>query len=76
MIHAHPEVVDLIYAEEAGALTNFESTFGKTIVVRPRGSFHQEQFDIFGTSAETAHHVQQQRTGGSNEPAEDSVINN
>ena len=25
---------------------------GRKITVRPRGSFHQEQYDIFGTSAE------------------------
>jgi ribonuclease G len=49
-VHAHPEVVDLIYGEEHDYLTKIEEQLKKSITVRPRGSFHQEQFDIFGTS--------------------------
>lgn len=50
MVQAHPEVVDLIYAEENEMLTAIENASQKQIVVRPRGSFHQEQFDVFGSN--------------------------
>lgn len=50
MVHAHPEVVDLIYGDEHDNLTKIEESLKKHITVRPRGSFHQEQFDIFGFS--------------------------
>lgn len=50
VVHAHPEVVDLIYGEEHDNLTKIEEQLRKQILVRPRGSFHQEQFDIFGSS--------------------------
>ncbi len=49
IVHAHPEVVDLIYGEENEMLHLIEAHVSKQIVVRPRGSFHQEQFDIFGS---------------------------
>ena len=52
VVQAHPEVVDLMFDEEAQALTDLEGRCRKRVVVRPRGSFHQEQFDIFGTSLE------------------------
>jgi ribonuclease G len=51
MVHAHPEVVDLVYGEEHDNLTKIEEQLKKQITVRPRGSFHQEQFDIFGSSS-------------------------
>jgi ribonuclease G len=54
VVHAHPEVVDVMYDSESACLRRIEQTCGKTIQVRPRGSFHQEQFDIFGTSQEVA----------------------
>jgi ribonuclease G len=50
VVQAHPEVVDLIYADENEMLTTIENASNKQIVVRPRGSFHQEQFDIFGSN--------------------------
>lgn len=52
VVHAHPEVVDVMYDEEGAALAAIEERSAKRIIVRPRGSFHQEQFDIFGTSQE------------------------
>jgi len=52
VIHAHPEVVDELYGDESYILEDFEKRSGKEVVVRPRGSFHQEQFDLFGTSLE------------------------
>ena len=54
VVQAHPEVVDLMVGEEAEVLAGIESRSKKRIVARPRGSFHQEQFDIFGMSAEAA----------------------
>lgn len=54
VVQAHPEVVDLMVGEEAEILAGIEATSGKKIMARPRGSFHQEQFDIFGTSREAA----------------------
>jgi ribonuclease G len=50
VVHAHPEVADVIFDEEAGNLAAVEARTGKEIVVKPRGSFHQEQFDIYGTT--------------------------
>ncbi len=50
VVNAHPEVVDLIYAEETSYLSQIENELKKNILVRPRGSFHQEQFDIFGSA--------------------------
>jgi ribonuclease G len=52
VVQAHPEVVDLMVGEESEVLASIESRTKKKIVARPRGSFHQEQFDIFGTSLE------------------------
>lgn len=49
-ILAHPEVVDMLKAEESAQLKKIETDLGKKITVRPRGSFHQEQFDVFGTT--------------------------
>jgi ribonuclease G len=54
MVHAHPEVVDLVYGEEHENLANIEEQLKKHITVRPRGSFHQEQFDIFGCSTKVS----------------------
>jgi ribonuclease G len=54
VVQAHPEVVDVIVGEESEVLAAIESKSGKRIIARPRGSFHQEQFDIFGTSLEAA----------------------
>jgi len=53
VIQAHPEVADLMLGEERETLDAVEKLCGRKVVVRPRGSFHQEQFDIFGTSAES-----------------------
>lgn len=50
IVHAHPEVVDLVYGEEHENLHKIEEQLNKQITVRPRGSFHQEQFDIFSSS--------------------------
>lgn len=52
VIQAHPEVVDLMLGEEQETLDAVQKMCGRKITVRPRGSFHQEQYDIFGTSAE------------------------
>ena len=54
VVQAHPEVVDVMVGEEADALAGIEAASGKKILARPRGSFHQEQFDIFGASREAA----------------------
>jgi ribonuclease G len=52
VVQAHPEVADLMLGEEKETLEAVEKLCGRAVMVRPRGSFHQEQFDIFGTSAE------------------------
>jgi ribonuclease G len=52
VVQAHPEVVDLMLGEEKETLEAVEKMCGRKLTVRPRGSFHQEQYDIFGTSAE------------------------
>lgn len=48
IVHAHPEIVDLLSGDEQEALSQVESDIGKRIIIKPRGSFHQEHFDIFG----------------------------
>jgi ribonuclease G len=50
VVQAHPEVADLMLDEETDVLLAIEGRIQKPVVVRPRGSFHQEQFDIFGAS--------------------------
>jgi ribonuclease G len=54
VVHAHPEVVDVMCDDQADVLGAIEERSGRRILVRPRGSFHQEQFDIFGTTQEVA----------------------
>ena len=49
VVHCHPEVADLIYDTEHDHLDQLEALTGKKVVLRARGSFHQEQFEIFGT---------------------------
>jgi len=49
VVHAHPEIVDLICDEEQDNLLKVEENCSKQIIVRPRGSFHQEHFDVFGS---------------------------
>ena len=55
VVHAHPVVVDMIYGEEADSLAELEEKLEKQIIVKPRGSFHQEQYDIFGQRAVSGH---------------------
>lgn len=62
IVHAHPEVVDVIYAEEVTHLEHLEDIAEKTIVLRPRGSFHQEQYDIFGTTLEAVRKDRERRS--------------
>ncbi len=50
VVQAHPEVADMMLDEERDLLAQIQEECGREIVVRPRGSFHQEQYDIFGTS--------------------------
>lgn len=49
IVNANPEIVDIIYGEENDTLIKIENQLKKQVVIRPRGSFHQEQFDIFGS---------------------------
>ncbi|MEW5851522.1 MAG: Rne/Rng family ribonuclease [Myxococcota bacterium] len=53
VVHCHPEVADLIYDTEQDHLEELEHATGKKLVMRARGSFHQEQFEIFGTDEKT-----------------------
>jgi ribonuclease G len=50
VILAHPEVIDMLKDKENEQLKKIEAELEKKIVVRPRGSFHQEQYDVFGSS--------------------------
>jgi ribonuclease G len=49
VVHCHPEVADLIHDQERDLLEELEQLCGKRVVMRARGSFHQEQFELFGT---------------------------
>jgi ribonuclease G len=49
VVHCHPEVADLIYDTERDHLEELETLLQKKLVMRARGSFHQEQFELFGT---------------------------
>jgi ribonuclease G len=46
-VHAHPEVIDFVRHHESATLKFLESRIQKQISLKPRGSFHQEQFDVF-----------------------------
>lgn len=50
VIQCHPEVADMLQGEERDMLKQLSDTAAKQIVIRPRGSFHQEQFDVFGAT--------------------------
>jgi ribonuclease G len=50
VVQTHPEVADLMNGDERDTLLNIAALAGKRILVRPRGSYHQEQFDIFGAA--------------------------
>jgi ribonuclease G len=50
VVQTHPEVADLMNGEELETLQELAALAGKRIVVRPRGSYHQEQYDIFGAA--------------------------
>lgn len=54
VVLAHPEVADLLNGDESATLLETQKTINKKVIVRPRGSFHQEQFDVFGTLASAA----------------------
>lgn len=47
VVHAHPEVIDFARNHESATLKFLESRIQKQISLKPRGSFHQEQFDVF-----------------------------
>ncbi|MBL93356.1 MAG: Rne/Rng family ribonuclease [Myxococcales bacterium] len=64
VVHAHPVVVDMIYGEEGESLAELEDKLAKQIIVKPRGSFHQEQYDIFGQRAVSG---QEAKTNNGNE---------
>lgn len=51
IVHAHPEVIDFIRANEADTLNFLGNKISKKIDLKPRGSFHQEQFDVFASKA-------------------------
>ena len=70
VVQAHPEVVDLMLGEEKETLDAVEAMCGRKIMVRARGSFHQEQFDIFGTSQDALSKKKDKDTGG---PTKDSA---
>ena len=64
VLAGHPEVVDLMLGEEQEVLDAVQKMCGRKITVRPRGSFHQEQYDIFGTSAEALQKKKQEKASG------------
>ncbi|MEI6790417.1 MAG: ribonuclease E/G, partial [Myxococcaceae bacterium] len=49
MVHAHPEVIDFARTHEQNTLKFLESRIAKQVNLKPRGSFHQEQFDVFAS---------------------------
>lgn len=50
VIQCHPEVADMLQGEERDMLKELSESSRKQIAIRPRGSFHQEQFDVFGAT--------------------------
>ena len=50
VVQTHPEIADLLQGEELGMLQEIGKLAGKEITVTPRGSFHQQQFDVYGTT--------------------------
>ncbi|MES2503263.1 MAG: Rne/Rng family ribonuclease [Myxococcota bacterium] len=49
VVQAHPEVIDFMRSNESGNLEFLESQIHKKLVLKARGSFHQEQFDVFAS---------------------------
>lgn len=49
VVHAHPEVIDFARTHEENTLKFLEARIKKQISLKPRGSFHQEQFDVFAS---------------------------
>lgn len=47
VVHAHPEIIDFARNHEGATLKFLEARIKKQISLKPRGSFHQEQFDVF-----------------------------
>lgn len=47
VIHAHPEVVNILL-EEYRATNELEKRFAKRVIVKSRPYYHQEQFEILG----------------------------
>jgi ribonuclease G len=50
LVHAHPEVAEMLLGDEAETLKAIEDDLGRTLAVRPDGKFHQEQFEITAAS--------------------------
>ena len=46
MLTVHPQVADLLYDEERKGLEELEKRFKKSITIRAKPGFHQEQFEI------------------------------
>lgn len=49
VVQAHPEVIDFMRNFEGDTLSFLESKIDKKLALKPRGSFHQEQFDVFAS---------------------------
>ena len=48
VINAHPAICDMLEREEQDALTQTATRFERRIVLRSRGDYHLEQFDLTG----------------------------
>ncbi len=48
MVRVHPDVAGLFYDEERHGIEDLERQLGKTIIIKAKPQFHQEQFEISG----------------------------
>jgi ribonuclease G len=60
VVNCHPEVANVLQGEERDELRYLMDRCNKTIQVKSQGSYHQEQFDIYGRHER----VDQGREGG------------
>jgi ribonuclease G len=45
-VNVHPDIADLLYDEESEEIEELERKYSKRIIIRARGDYHQEQFEV------------------------------
>ena len=48
MVNVHPDIADLLYDEEYRLLEELEESMKKKVIIKAKGNFHIEQYEIMG----------------------------